>query len=117
MFAGQLYTLQQLSSIYQDCEDKCTLYLDSLKGSMLNGLINTCPRQSAFLAQIGEECGQLKFMEELGSDAYFEQMYGGRAYLGNVFPGDGARYKGRGAIQITGRNNYRNCGNVCSYLT
>ncbi len=55
-----------------------------------------------FLAQIGHESGQLRFTEELASGHAYEM----RLDLGNVRPGDGPRFKGRGLIQITGRSNY-----------
>lgn len=37
-------------------------------------------------------------------------LYDGRRDLGNTVPGDGARYKGRGYVQLTGRANYRGIG-------
>ncbi len=37
-------------------------------------------------------------------------LYDGRRDLGNLAPGDGARFKGRGFVQITGRDNYRRIG-------
>ncbi|SEN76428.1 glycoside hydrolase family 19 protein, partial [Nitrosomonas marina] len=39
-----------------------------------------------------------------GPEAVAEIMYGGR--MGNVNPGDAYKFRGRGHIQLTGRNNY-----------
>ncbi len=54
---------------------------------------------------------------ERGGESYFRMMYdpaGSRPALamanGNTQAGDGARYRGRGYVQLTWRNNYRRAG-------
>lgn len=60
-------------------------------------------RLAAWLATLAVESGELKYQEEIASGAAYE----GRRNLGNTQKGDGVRFKGRGRIQITGRDNYQ----------
>lgn len=83
----------------------------ALTAAMEEGKINTRLRQAAFLAQIGHESGSLVFVKELGGPSYFAK-YDGRKDLGNTQPGDGAKFCGRGLIQVTGRANYRTASQV-----
>jgi len=61
-----------------------------------------------------ETAHTLRPIDEHGSEAYFNKRYGpGTAVgkmLGNTQAGDGARFHGRGFVQLTGRANYQRAG-------
>ncbi len=57
---------------------------------------------AAFLGQCAHESAKFTTTKEFADGSKYE----GRKDLGNVNPGDGPKYKGRGFIQITGRANY-----------
>jgi putative chitinase len=105
-------SVEQLGAIVPNlARAKAADLVAPLNAAMREGKITTAARQAAFLAQIAHETGGFQWFRELGPDSYF-MRYDGRRDLGNTRPGDGLRYKGRGFIQITGRNNYQKAGEV-----
>ena len=55
------------------------------------------------IAQTCHETGRYRWLLELASG----EAYEGRSDLGNVYPGDGVKFKGAGVIMLTGRANVK----------
>ncbi len=97
VFSGGQAVLDKLRGSNKDAEKNL------VQLAMKSGV--TDPKEiTMLLAQASHESGGFKHSRELGNDAYFAK-YNNRKDLGNG-PNDGARYKGRGWIQLTGRANY-----------
>ena len=109
---NKLVTFEQLNKIYIHAPDaRINLFLEPLNLALEEFQINTPLRICHFLAQVGHESGEFRYVRELASGAAYDT---GRLALrlGNTpeADGDGQLYKGRGLIQITGKTNYRACG-------
>jgi len=91
-------------------------YFPFLAQAMVEFEIINPLREAAFLAQIAHESGEFRFLEEIWGPTPAQRNYEPPSRkareLGNVAPGDGKRYKGRGPIQITGRGNYQLFGQM-----
>jgi len=95
----KLITLNQIFEIAPNFPKK---YYEYLLNAMDMAKIINEKRIAAFFSQLCHESGEFKYMQEIASGKAYE----GRLDLGNIHPGDGIKFKGRGPIQITGRANY-----------
>ena len=123
-------TLEQLDKLGIDHK-----WLDPLNETFAKYEINTPKRQACFIGQCMHESGGFKHLvENLNYSAkglmntwpsrfpdmdtaekyahnpvkIASKVYAGR--MGNLTPEDAGKYIGRGLIQLTGRENYANCG-------
>ena len=130
-------TLEQLAAFFEDTdEDILATFVDPINAVAEEFEINTPQRISMFLAQIGHESGGLtklrenlnykaerlaqifpKYFRNVDPDEYAHnpekianRVYASRMGNGDEASGDGYRFRGRGAIQLTGRSNYTSCG-------
>lgn len=109
-----LMNQQLLLKILPNAGQVVSVFVPALNAAMAQFEIVGTKRMSAFIAQIGHESGQFRYVRELGSDQYLSKYDTGSLAkrLGNTpeADGDGQKYRGRGLIQITGRANYQACG-------
>lgn len=103
-------TEQQLLQILPNAGRNAGVFVPVLNAAMGKYGIVTKLRIAAFVAQVGHESGQLRWVREIWGPTAQQAGYEGRADLGNTVKGDGSKYRGRGLIQITGRANYAACG-------
>jgi putative chitinase len=114
-----------------------TKWLQPLEDTFAKYDINTLERQAAFIGQCAHESGNFKTLEENlnykpealmrvwpsrfpdiatamkyahNPEMIANKVYGGRMGNGPEETGDGWKYHGRGLIQLTGKENYANCG-------
>ena len=114
----------------------CETFAEPLAEACEKFEINTPQRLAAFIAQVGHESGNLRFVKEnlnysaqglrkifpkyfpndqlamqyqRNPEAIANRVYANRMGNGPEDSGDGWRYGGRGLIQLTGHDNYHKC--------
>ncbi|MBD2103272.1 glycoside hydrolase family 19 protein [Leptolyngbya sp. FACHB-261] len=100
----------------QNLESRIKSLIPGLNATLDKFEINTDLRIAHFLAQIIHESGGFRWIREIWGPTDQQKRYDPPSrlatMLGNTHAGDGKKYMGRGAIQLTGRSNYQQFSNA-----
>jgi putative chitinase len=99
---SQLMSVGWPSSVLTDA------MLGDLNSCLSRYQITTKNRICHFISQCSHESGCGQWVKEIASGSAYE----GRTDLGNIYSGDGPKFKGGGYLQLTGRTNYTNFSNA-----
>ena len=128
-------TQQQLEKLIPKAKGGVQQWVEALNTTLPAFEINTTNRIAAFIAQCAHESGGFSILEENLNykattltrlwpqrfpvsvvdqyaghpQAIANKAYGGRMGNGDEATGDGFKYRGRGLIQLTGKDNYKAC--------
>jgi putative chitinase len=129
---------EQLQAIMPTAKaENIDFYLSAINAKLAEFKIDTPLRVAHFIAQIAHESGSFRYRKEnlnysanalkgvfgkyFGSNEIADEyarkpekianiVYANRMGNGDTDSGDGWNYRGRGLIQLTGRDNYARCG-------
>lgn len=129
------FTIDKLKQLIPNAAGGVQAWYEGLSDALPQYEIVTVPRAASFIAQCAHESGGFRMMEEnlnykaatltklwpkrypagiaeqyAGKpQAIANKSYGGRMGNGDEASGDGWKYRGRGILQLTGKDNYKAC--------
>lgn len=110
--AWEITTVERVAGFIAQCAHESGNFklLEENLNYSASALLRVFPRYFTSQAMANEYAYK---PEKIANYVYMDENRSARGALGNVQPGDGWRFRGRGLKQLTGRNNYARFGASC----